>query len=153
MKLVRVCGGAYLNAECVGRLEQSSRLADNGRGCLRKTIVFDFAGAVLLEYESEAWLPCFRKHAEDQHAMERENFRHDEIVLAIREGRDARNWTDEDANCVSACMRRVQLGNACVECMLGPTPEMDGNYAERADRCALTGISREGLGPGDYGEE
>lgn len=90
MTLLRVFNNVYLNPSCVGKIEFEMDFGDGKQTFT--TTVYDVTGQnSLLMAQTE--IPSSAP-ASDPNAVRRSNFIHQEIVEALREGRDAKQWSE-----------------------------------------------------------
>jgi len=92
MTLVKVFNNVFLNPSCVGKIEFDVTRTDNTR--ISTTTVYDVTGQhTLLTARTDISISIFPN---DLDTVLRDDFVHREIVAALREGRDARQWRGAD---------------------------------------------------------
>lgn len=96
MTMVRVFDNTYLNPSCVGKVEYKMTFGDDKR--TSTTTVYDMTGQHALLTAKTEVPTSISARERDPNAVSRDNHVHQEIVAALREGRDARQWS-ESAPC------------------------------------------------------
>lgn len=91
MALVRVYGHTYLNPACVGKVVFTPKFND-GESRTNTTLAYDVTGVELLCVETTVPTPAPRN---DPHAVKRDNHAHAEIVKALHEVHDAKDYQEE----------------------------------------------------------
>lgn len=87
--LVNVFNNTYLNSAAVGKLELVTNHKDGTR--TNRTTIYDLTGQNILGIFESKVSP--NESSADRHeAILRDNFHHHEIIRAIKEGTDARNY-------------------------------------------------------------
>lgn len=90
MAIVRVFGNHYLNPSWVGKIEFAQSFDKESRTSV--TTVFDSTGQVTMSaFQTTVKTPA---PTSDPDAVKRDNFVHAEIVAALNECRDAKEWSD-----------------------------------------------------------
>lgn len=94
MALVKLCVGGYVNTDAVGAVEVDVQFDEESSTRTKTTRVMDRTGLnVLMEVQTTV-SSVTPNH--DRNAVIRDNFIHDEVIAAIRECRDAKDWVDPD---------------------------------------------------------
>lgn len=91
MSLVRVFDNVYLNPSAVGKVEFKVAYSENRRTSI--TTVYDVTGQHTLLTAKTEVSTSLSAYDSDPDAVRRDNHVHHEIVAALNEGRDARQWT------------------------------------------------------------
>lgn len=94
MELIKVCDGRYVRVESVGAVDVVRVLDENAKIRTTTTTIMDLTGQNVLSFietEVSTVIPNSYKYA-----VMRDNFIHDEVIAAIREERDAREWVDPE---------------------------------------------------------
>jgi len=94
MALVKLCVGGYVNTDAVGAVEVDVDMDEATQTRVTTTRVLDGTGQnVLLEIQTSVSSVIPNP---SPNAVMRDNFIHDEVIAAIRDRRDARDWVDPD---------------------------------------------------------
>lgn len=92
MTIVRVFGNTHLNTACVGKITVDHKFPEPSR--ITTTTVFDVTGQHAL-LTAQTTVQTGAQSSSELCAVERDNFVHAEIIASIKEGRDAREWSDD----------------------------------------------------------
>lgn len=90
MALVRVCRDAYVNTDAVGAVEVDQEFDEEAKTRSTTTRVLDLTGQnVLMEILTTVSTVIPNSN---ENEVKRDNFIHEEVLAALRESRDARDW-------------------------------------------------------------
>lgn len=85
MTIFRIFNNTYVNPSNVGRMTFEVLFTDESR--ISVTTLFDLQGQIIDSIETVVTLSTV---SDNQAAVKKDNFFHEEIIASIKEGRDAR---------------------------------------------------------------